>query len=99
MPKFIFSASGMATGGRILHHLKHYAPGLRNLILFAGYQAGGTRGTAIAAGAKSVKIHGGEVPIRAKVNSLDMLSVHADANEIMRWLGNFKRPPTLTFVT
>jgi metallo-beta-lactamase family protein len=99
MPKVIISASGMATGGRVLHHLKHYAPDSRNLILFAGYQAGGTRGAAIAAGAKSVKIHGGEVPIRAKVSNLDMLSAHADANEIMRWLGNFERPPLLTFVT
>jgi metallo-beta-lactamase family protein len=99
MPKVIISASGMATGGRILHHLKHYAPDPRNLILFAGFQAGGTRGATITRGAKSVKIHGGDVPIRAKVSNLDMLSAHADANEIMRWLGHFGRPPALTFVT
>jgi metallo-beta-lactamase family protein len=99
MPKVIISASGMATGGRVLHHLKHYAPDHRNLILFAGYQAGGTRGDAITAGAKSVKIHGAQVPIRAEVDNLHMLSAHADADEILRWLGNFDQAPRTTFIT
>lgn len=99
MPKVIVSASGMATGGRVLHHLKHYAPDHRNTILFAGYQAGGTRGASLVAGATSVKIHGSQVPVRAQVGSLQMLSAHADADEIMRWLGNIETPPKLTFIT
>ena len=99
MPKIIISASGMATGGRILHHLKHYAPDHRNTILFAGFQAGGTRGAAIIGGAKSVKIHGAYVPINAEVENLHMLSAHADADEILGWLGNFRAPPKTTFIT
>lgn len=99
MPKIIVSASGMATGGRILHHLKHYAPDPRNAILFTGFQAGGTRGAAMIAGANTVKIHGGYVQIRAEVDNLHTLSAHADANEIMRWLGNFESPPRMTFIT
>jgi len=98
-PKIIISASGMATGGRVLHHLKHYAPDPRNLILFAGFQAAGTRGAAIVAGAEEVKIHGEYVPIRAQVANLSMLSAHADADEIMNWLQRFPRPPRRTFVT
>ncbi|WP_428671390.1 MBL fold metallo-hydrolase [Roseibium sp.] len=99
MPKVIISASGMATGGRVLHHLKHYAPDHRNTILFAGFQAGGTRGAAITAGAESVKIHGGQVAIRATVDNLHMLSAHGDADEIMRWLGQFEQAPRRTFIT
>jgi metallo-beta-lactamase family protein len=98
MPKVIISASGMATGGRVLHHLKHYAPDPRNTILFAGFQAGGTRGAAMVAGADSIKIHGGYVPVRAEVRNLDMLSAHADTNEIMRWLRGFRAPPRMTFI-
>lgn len=99
MPKIIISASGMATGGRVLHHLKHFAPDRRNTILFTGFQAGGTRGAAMMAGAESVKIHGGYVPIRAEVANLQMLSAHADADEIMSWLRGFATPPRMTFVT
>jgi len=99
VPKVIVSASGMATGGRVLHHLKSYAPDPRNTILFTGFQAGGTRGAAMTAGAESVKIHGEQVPVRAEVLNLHMLSAHADADEIMRWLRKFERPPRLTFVT
>ncbi|MCZ7659821.1 MAG: MBL fold metallo-hydrolase [Xanthobacteraceae bacterium] len=99
MPKIIVSASGMATGGRVLHHLKHYAPDPDNTILFAGYQAGGTRGAAMTAGADSVKIHGQYVPVRAEVGSLNMLSAHADADELMRWLRGFTAPPRTTFIT
>lgn len=99
MPKVIVSASGMATGGRVLHHLKHYAPDSRNTILFTGFQAGGTRGAAMTAGADRVKIHGDYVPVRAEVANLQMLSAHADADEIMDWLGHFAAPPRLTFVT
>lgn len=98
-PKVIISASGMATGGRVLHHIKHYAPGRANTILFSGFQAGGTRGAAMVAGAQTVKIYGQYVPIRAEVHNLDMLSAHADYEEIMRWLHTFARPPRKTFVT
>lgn len=99
MPKVIISASGMATGGRVLHHLKHYAPDPRNAVLFTGFQAGGTRGAAMVAGAQAVKIHGQYVPIRAQVRNLEMLSAHADCDEILRWLGGFIQPPRCTFVT
>ena len=99
MPKIIISASGMATGGRILFHLKHYAPDHRNTILLAGFQAGGTRGAALRDGAKEMKIHGEFVPVRAEVASLGMLSAHADRDELLRWLGGFEVPPRTTFVT
>ncbi|SMF36060.1 metallo-beta-lactamase family protein [Tistlia consotensis] len=99
MPKIIISASGMATGGRVLHHLKRFAPDPRNTILFAGFQAGGTRGAAMTSGAERVKIHGEYVPVRAEVDNLHMLSAHADADEIMGWLGKFERAPRMTFVT
>jgi metallo-beta-lactamase family protein len=99
MPKVIISASGMATGGRVLHHLKHYAPDRKNTILFAGFQAGGTRGAAMLAGSESIKIHGGYVPVRAEVRNLEMLSGHADTDEILRWLRDFKSPPRMTFIT
>jgi len=99
MPKVIVSASGMATGGRVLHHLKAYAPDHRSTILFAGFQAGGTRGAAMVAGAESIKIHGQYVPVRAQVSNLEMLSAHADADEILRWLRGFKAAPRMTFVT
>ncbi len=99
MPKVIISASGMATGGRVLHHLKRYAPDPKNTVLFAGFQAGGTRGAAMVAGVDSIKIHGEYVPVRAEIKNLDMLSGHADADEILRWLRGFKIPPRQTFIT
>jgi metallo-beta-lactamase family protein len=98
-PKVIISASGMATGGRVLHHLRKFAPDPRNAIVFAGFQAAGTRGASMVAGAQTIKIHGEYLPVRAEVSNLDMLSAHADADEIMRWLRNMKRPPRMTFVT
>jgi len=98
-PKVIISASGMATGGRVLHHLKKFAPNPRNTILFTGFQAAGTRGAAMVSGAESVKIHGRYLPVRAEIQNLEMLSAHADANEIMRWLRNFRHPPRMTFIT
>lgn len=98
LPKVIISASGMATGGRVLHHLKRFAPERRNAILFAGYQAAGTRGAAIVGGAASVRIHGEDIPVRAEVYNLPMLSAHADCDEIIRWLGGFKSPPRRTFI-
>ena len=99
VPKIIVSASGMATGGRILHHLKRYLPDRRNFVLFAGFQAGGTRGRALVTGAQKVKIHGSYHAVRADVDNLDMLSAHADADEILGWLKNFETPPRMTFIT
>ncbi|WP_255548036.1 MBL fold metallo-hydrolase RNA specificity domain-containing protein [Erythrobacter ani] len=96
--KIIISASGMVTGGRILHRLKRYAPDHRSTIVMAGYQAGGTRGAALLNGAEAIKIHGDYVPVRAEVVSLDMLSAHADQHELLRWLGGFKTPPSRCFV-
>jgi len=98
-PKIIVSASGMATGGRVLHHLRVLAPDRRNTILFSGYQAGGTRGAAMVGGATEVVIFGQPVPVRAEVRNLHMLSAHADADEILAWLGNFTRPPKMTYLT
>ncbi|WP_426397286.1 MBL fold metallo-hydrolase RNA specificity domain-containing protein [Ralstonia sp. R-29] len=99
MPIVIIAASGMATGGRVVHHLKALAPDRRNTILFAGYQAGGTRGAAILNGAPTVRIHGEDVPVRAEVASLDNLSAHADAGEILAWMRGFERAPRQTYVT
>ncbi|MGZ5826975.1 MAG: MBL fold metallo-hydrolase RNA specificity domain-containing protein [Xanthobacteraceae bacterium] len=99
VPSVIVSASGMATGGRVLHHLKVFAPDHRNTILFTGFQAGGTRGAAMVAGAQTIKIFGEYIPVRAEVKTLDMLSAHADADEILSWLGHFEKPPKTTFVT
>lgn len=99
MPKIILSASGMATGGRVLHHLAAYAPDPRNLILFAGFQAGGTRGAAMTEGTDTIKIHGRYIAVRAEVKNLQMLSAHADADEIIGWLRHFRVPPRMTYIT
>jgi metallo-beta-lactamase family protein len=97
-PAIILSASGMATGGRILHHLKYRLPDPRNTILFVGYQAFGTRGQLLRDGARSIKIHGENVPVRAQIRNMEAFSGHADSTEILRWLGKFKKPPKMTFV-
>jgi metallo-beta-lactamase family protein len=99
VPKVIISASGMATGGRVLHHLKRYAADPKSTVLFAGFQAAGTRGAAMISGASSVRIHGEDIPIRAEVLNLSMLSAHGDASEIVRWLSGFEHPPRTTFIT
>lgn len=98
-PKIIISASGMATGGRILFHLKTYAPDHRNTILFAGYQAGGTRAARMMNGEKEIKIHGQMIPVRAQIASLGNLSAHADYDEILGWLKHFRKPPKKIFIT
>ena len=97
-PAVIISASGMATGGRVVHHLKAMAPDHRNAILLAGYQAAGTRGAALAGGAREIKIHGEYVPVRAEVASLGSLSAHADRDELLRWVGRMPRPPRKVFI-
>ena len=98
-PAVIISASGMASGGRVLHHLKAFAPDERNSILFAGFQAAGTRGAAMVSGARTVKIHGQQVPIRAEVTQLDSLSAHADRDELLAWIGALPSAPQRVFVT
>jgi metallo-beta-lactamase family protein len=97
-PAIIISASGMATGGRILHHLKHRLPDSRNTVLFIGFQSNGTRGQLLKDGAKEIKIHGEMIPVRASVRSMESFSGHADCSEILRWLQTFKRPPKQTFI-
>jgi len=98
MPSVIIAASGMATGGRVLHHLKNLAPDPRNHILFAGYQAGGTRGAHLVAGAREVKIHGAWVPVNARVSQIDSYSAHADADEILAWLARIRRAPEQVYL-
>jgi metallo-beta-lactamase family protein len=94
----VISASGMATGGRVLHHLAHALPEANNAVLFAGYQAAGTRGRLLCDGSKMTHIHGVDVPVRARIERVDSMSAHADADEIMRWLAGFTAPPALTCV-
>ncbi len=98
-PAVILSASGMATGGRILHHLKALAPGRRNTILLPGFQAPGTRGDAIARGGDAVKIHGKYAPGRAEVAQFDLLSAHADQRGLLDWLAKCAQTPKQVYVT
>lgn len=99
MPMIIISASGMATGGRILHHIKHFAPNHRNAIVFCGFQAGGTRGDRMVRGEKSVKMLGEIIPIRAEIFQLENTSAHADYEEMLQWLSPIKRKPKKIFIT
>ena len=97
-PTIIVSSSGMVTGGRVLHHLMQRLPDKKNLVLFIGFQAPGTRGFTIKNGAETVKMFGQEVPIRAQVASLEQFSDHADTSELLEWLHTFKRPPKEVFL-
>ncbi len=98
-PKIIITASGMATGGRVLHHLKAYITDHKNTILFTGYQAAGTRGEALIHGANRIKIHGEYYPVEAEIVMQDSLSAHSDYQESLDWLRHFKSPPKMTFLT
>jgi len=98
-PRIIIAASGMATGGRVLHHIEHLAPDHKNTILFAGFQAGGTRGDRMLRGDKEVKIHGNMVRINAEIAELHSVSAHADYEEIMGWMGHIRKAPITTFIT
>ena len=97
-PMIIISASGMATGGRVLHHLKQFMPDPNNFILFSGYQAPGTRGETIVSGKDKVKIHGQYHSVKSQVIQLDTLSAHADANEMIEWLKTTKAKPQNIFI-
>jgi metallo-beta-lactamase family protein len=98
-PGILISSSGMLAGGRILHHLKRLLPDPRTTIALAGYQAAGTRGRALTEGARTIRIHGQDVPVRAHVEDLGGFSGHADADEIVAWLGRLAKPPKTIFLT
>lgn len=89
----VISSSGMATGGRVLHHLTSTLPHARNTVLFVGYQAAGTRGRALLDGAHEVRIHGQTVPVQAQIAKIDSMSAHADRGEILRWLATVPAAP------
>jgi len=97
--KIIISASGMMTGGRVLHHLSHFGPDPNNMILIVGYQAAGTRGRDLLEGKNAIKIHGRAVKINAKVEYISSFSAHADYKDILEWLEHFKDPPKKVFIT
>jgi metallo-beta-lactamase family protein len=98
-PMIVISASGMATGGRVLHHLRRFLPDRRNTVMFVGYQAAGTRGSSLVEGVTEVKIHGEYVPVKARVVQVEGLSAHADYAELIEWLAPAKLSPRRVFVT
>lgn len=98
-PMIVLSAAGMATGGRVVHHLKAFAHDSRNLILFAGFQSPGTRGAALVAGARTMRIHGQQHTVEAEVGQLQASSSHADADELLVWMRGVSPPPRQVFVT
>lgn len=98
-PMIIVSASGMLTGGRILHHLVAYGPDPRNAVVLTGFQAGGTRGAALLGGARMLRIFGEDVPIRAEVVNIDTMSAHADADELLAWMRTAPAAPEEVYVT
>jgi metallo-beta-lactamase family protein len=97
-PAIIISASGMATGGRVLNHLRKTLPDPRNTVLFVGFQAAGTRGRRLVDGEKEVKIHGRLIPVNARIDLIESMSAHADSKEILHWLSGFSQPPAATFM-
>jgi metallo-beta-lactamase family protein len=97
-PMVILSASGMATGGRVLHHLEHHAGNHRNMVILTGYQAPGTRGATLASGAKSVRIHGHDVAVNAEIVQLQSASAHADAGQLLQWLRSMPNRPDQVYV-
>jgi metallo-beta-lactamase family protein len=97
-PAVIIASSGMATGGRVVHHLAAGLPDPRNTVLFVGFQAAGTRGRQLVDGAQYVKIFGQHVPVHAKIEKIDAMSAHADSGEIVRWLRTFPRAPKITYL-
>jgi len=98
-PKVILAASGMATGGRVLHHLVQYLSDHRNMVVLTGYQAPGTRGATLAHGGTTLRVHGQDLPVRAEIVQLTSASAHADAGQLMAWLRAMPSPPRRVFVT
>ena len=98
-PMIILSASGMATGGRVVHHLKAFMTDPLNLVLLAGFQAPGTRGGALAQGAKTLRIHGQDFPVQAQVGQLQSASSHADSDELLAWMQSMPARPKRVFIT
>jgi metallo-beta-lactamase family protein len=98
IPSIVVSSSGMATGGRVLHHLLGVLPDKRSTVLFVGFQAAGTRGRRLVDGAREIKIRGELVPVAARVERLDSMSAHADSQETLRWLGGFTTAPRTTYL-
>lgn len=94
----VISSSGMATGGRVLHHMAAALPDARNTVLFVGFQAPGTRGRLLVDGAREVKIHGQRIPVAARIRKIDSMSAHADRGEILRWLSTFPQKPKRLFI-
>jgi metallo-beta-lactamase family protein len=97
-PRIIIASSGMMTGGRVLHHLQRLLPNRENLVVLSGYQAAGTRGRKLAEGAKYVRMYGGDVPVRAQLTQIGGLSAHADADDLVRWVGTAATPPRSVFL-
>ena len=97
-PSIVIAASGMATGGRVLDHLATTLPDARNTVLFVGFQAAGTRGRQLVEGGRQVKLRGQTVPVLARIEQINSMSAHADANEIMQWLSSFPKPPKMTYL-
>jgi len=97
-PKIVIAGSGMATGGRVLHYLRKHLPDERTTVLVSGYQAAGTRGRKLVEGARTLRMFGEDVPVRAQVVSLDGFSAHADRKDLLRWLRGFDRPPRRTWL-
>ncbi len=97
-PMIVISASGMATGGRVVHHLERCLPDHRNTVLFVGFQGAGTRGKTIQSGAEFVKMYGHQVFVRSRVETIENLSAHADYGEILKWLERLPKPPQETFL-
>jgi len=97
-PAIVIASSGMATGGRVLHHLAATLPDARHTILFVGFQAPGTRGRSLVDGAKQLRIAGRDIAVAARVEKIDSMSAHADYSEMLRWLSGFSRPPKMTYL-
>ena len=97
-PMMVIAGSGMITGGRIIHHLRHHLSDPSCTVLFTGYQAMGTPGRTLLDGADHLKLLGADIPVRAHIDRLESLSAHADYGDILDWLGNFKTPPRKTFL-
>jgi metallo-beta-lactamase family protein len=98
-PMIIISASGMLTGGRILHHIATYGPDPKNAIILSGYQAGGTRGASLAAGERELRIYGEDVKIHAEVIQMESLSAHADSDGLIAWMKAAEKEPRMTYIT